>query len=98
MKRFLFYLFYIAFVMALTTTAVWTRVGSRSFFVKRRCYVIEGKEPVFVKKCPCECHPGDRNWAKMLCKKCGHFVDADITYFAKKIKQKFSKQRLDLAR
>lgn len=77
-RRLLFYLLYVGFVMALTTSAVMADMASRSFFIKRRCYVEEGGELTAVEPpCKCPCSPSDRLWDCMWCKRCKHYVSAD---------------------
>lgn len=68
-RKFLVYLFYVIFVMALTTSAVWAKVG--------RCYSVKGGEVVEENDCLCECKQSDRDKKTGLkcIHGCGHCVE-----------------------
>ena len=88
-RRLFFYLVYVGFVVALTTSVVVADMASRSFLVKRRCYELQGGELVpVVPQCQCQCRPADRLWDSMWCKNCKHYVSADAYVVAKPTDQK----------
>ena len=76
-KQSIFYLVYLVFVMAVTTTTIIALSGREG---RGQCYVMQDKELVYV-NCPCPCLPGDRDTSGMFCKRCDHFIDESFPTF-----------------